>query len=120
MHYLGVPTSRAASLIVSDTRVDRDPLYSGNVIKEKCAVVLRVAPTIVRFGSFEIFKDTDKYSGGKGPSDGLKDDMMPLMLEYVIKNFYPEIYESTTIESQRYQIFFEEVCNRTAKLAAKW
>lgn len=29
---LGVPSSRAASLIVSDTKVQRDPLYSGNVI----------------------------------------------------------------------------------------
>ena len=33
MNALGVPTSRAASLIVSDeTRAKRDPLYSGNVI----------------------------------------------------------------------------------------
>lgn len=33
MHYLGVPTTRAASLIVSDiTKATRDPMYSGNVI----------------------------------------------------------------------------------------
>jgi serine/tyrosine/threonine adenylyltransferase len=53
MHYLGVPTSRAASLIVSnDTKVQRDKLYNGNAKMEKCAVVLRVAPTFMRFGSF--------------------------------------------------------------------
>lgn len=74
---LGIPTSRAASLIVSDTKVQRDPIYSGNVIYEKCAIVLRIAPTFFRFGSFEIFKELDYYSGSKGPSVGLKDKMMP-------------------------------------------
>jgi len=57
---LGIPTSRAASLVVSDSTVQRDPLYQGNVIWEKCAVVLRLAPTFFRFGSFETFKEHDK------------------------------------------------------------
>jgi serine/tyrosine/threonine adenylyltransferase len=53
MHYLGIPTSRAASLVVSDeTKVKRDPLYTGQEIDEKCAVVMRVAPTFIRFGTF--------------------------------------------------------------------
>ena len=53
MYYLGVPTTRAASLIVSDlTQVERDKLYNGNAEMEKCAVVMRVAPTFLRFGSF--------------------------------------------------------------------
>jgi uncharacterized protein YdiU (UPF0061 family) len=64
MFGLGIPTTRAASLVVSDTTVARDKLYTGNVIHEKCAVVLRVAPTFTRFGSFEIFKAKDKMSGG--------------------------------------------------------
>lgn len=64
-------------MVVSDTLVDRDPLYQGKVIKEKCAVVMRVAPSFFRFGSFEIFKETDKYSGSAGPSVGMKKDMMP-------------------------------------------
>ena len=73
MHALGVPTSRAASLIVSDiTKVKRDPLYSGDVIMEKCAVVLRVAPTFMRFGSFEIFLARDPYTHRQGPSFGKK------------------------------------------------
>lgn len=63
MHHLGIPTSRAASLVVSDiTKVKRDPIYSGNVIDEKCAVALRVAPTFMRFGSFEIFLEEDKLT----------------------------------------------------------
>lgn len=59
MWALGIPTTRAASLVVSDTTVQRDQFYNGNEIDEKCAVVLRVAPTFIRFGSFEIFKETD-------------------------------------------------------------
>lgn len=60
MWALGIPTTRAASLVVSDTTVQRDQFYNGNVIDEQCAVVLRVAPTFIRFGSFEIFKETDQ------------------------------------------------------------
>jgi len=52
MYSLGIPTTRAASLIVSDSTVARDKLYTGNVKHEKCAVVMRVAPTFQRFGSF--------------------------------------------------------------------
>jgi uncharacterized protein YdiU (UPF0061 family) len=63
MEALRVPTSRAASLIVSDqTKVKRDPLYNGNVLDEKCAVVMRLAPTFMRFGSFEIFLIKDPYT----------------------------------------------------------
>jgi len=60
MFYLGVPTTRAASLVVSDqSKVKRDKLYDGNAKDEKCAVVMRVAPSFMRFGSFEIFLPED-------------------------------------------------------------
>jgi uncharacterized protein YdiU (UPF0061 family) len=73
MWALGIPTTRAASLVVSDDTVIRDKLYTGNAQHEKCAVVMRVAPTFMRFGSFEIFKSTDSKSGEKGPSEGLQE-----------------------------------------------
>ena len=93
MFYLGVPTTRAASLIVSDeTQVKRDKLYSGNVENEKCAVVMRVAPTFMRFGSFQIFHHTDEYTGRPGPSFGLKKQMAPNMLDYLVTNFFPDIH----------------------------
>lgn len=92
MHYLGVPTTRAASLVVSDqSQVKRDKLYNGNAEMEKCAVVLRVAPTFFRFGSFEIFLEKDDITGRKGPSNGLKDDMLAPMINYLVENFYPEV-----------------------------
>ena len=71
MWSLGIPTTRAASLVVSDSLVERDKLYTGDVIMEKCAIVMRVAPTFMRFGSFEIFKGTDSYTNATGPSSGL-------------------------------------------------
>ncbi len=37
--------------------------YTGNPKQERCSVVLRVAPTFIRFGSFEIFKPTDSTTG---------------------------------------------------------
>ena len=52
---------------------------------------MRVAPTFMRFGSFEIFLDKELGMGREGPSVGLQDQMMPGMLDYLIKNFYPDI-----------------------------
>mmetsp|Transcript_37803 Transcript_37803/g.57873 ORF Transcript_37803/g.57873 Transcript_37803/m.57873 type:complete len:109 (-) Transcript_37803:1139-1465(-) len=91
MYALGIPTSRAASLVVSDTTVARDKLYTGDVRQEKCAVVLRAAPSFIRFGSFEVFKAKDPYSGEAGPSHGLEKEMLPGLLDYVLTNFYSHL-----------------------------
>lgn len=40
----------------SDT-VSRDPLYQNEVVNEKCAVMIRLAPSLIRFGSFEVPKE---------------------------------------------------------------
>jgi len=98
MWALGIPTTRAASLITSDSTVVRDKLYTGNAKHEKCAVVMRVAPTFIRFGSFEIFKDVDLHSGGKGPSNGLKDNMLPPMLDYLVQHHFKEFQEVDSTE----------------------
>jgi len=34
MHALGIPTTRAAALVVSDDKIDRDIHYNGKVIQE--------------------------------------------------------------------------------------
>ena len=95
---LGIPTTRALSIIGSESYVARDPLYNGNVIDEECCVVTRLAPSFIRFGSFEIFKKTDPYSGKPGPSVGLENDMQPKMLEYIINFHYKEIKDLKFIE----------------------
>src|SRR5690606_30384682 len=54
MYYLGVPTTRSLSLMLSGDEVLRDILYNGNPAYEKGAIVCRVAPSFIRFGSFEM------------------------------------------------------------------
>lgn len=49
MHHLGIPTTRAGTCITSESTVIRDIFYSGNPIDEKCTVVLRIAPTFLRY-----------------------------------------------------------------------
>ena len=55
MHHLGVPSTRALSLVTTGDQVPRDVMYNGNMKDEPGAIVCRVSPSFVRFGSFEIF-----------------------------------------------------------------
>ena len=68
--FFDIFTYRAATLVTSDTLVQRDLFYTGNIIDEKASIVLRLAPTFLRFGSFEIFRGKDAMTGRKGPSTG--------------------------------------------------
>ena len=54
MHHLGVPTTRALSLVATGEPVVRDMFYDGHPSAEPGAVVCRVAPSFLRFGNFEI------------------------------------------------------------------
>ncbi len=52
MHHLGVPTTRALSLVATGDKVMRDMFYNGNAQYEPGAIVARMAPTFLRFGNF--------------------------------------------------------------------
>ncbi|XP_065666864.1 protein adenylyltransferase SelO, mitochondrial isoform X2 [Hydra vulgaris] len=120
MFYLGVPTTRAGSCITSDTRVVRDIFYDGNPIMERCTIVSRIAPSFIRFGSFEIFKPLDRETGRIGPSVG-KDDILHTLLEYVVSTFYSEIWQRHSGNKENaYLDFFKEIVRRTAFMVAKW
>lgn len=119
MFFLGVPTTRAGSVVTSDSRVIRDVYYSGHPRHEKCSVVLRIAPTFIRFGSFEIFKRADEFTGRQGPSYG-RDEIRGQMMDYVIEMFYPEIQQNFPDRVERNVAFFREVMVRTARLVAQW
>uniref|UniRef100_A0AAR2IWJ1 Selenoprotein O n=1 Tax=Pygocentrus nattereri TaxID=42514 RepID=A0AAR2IWJ1_PYGNA len=116
---LGMPTTRAGSIVTSDSQVMRDVFYSGNPRMERCSVVLRIAPTFIRFGSFEIFKQADEFTGRQGPSYG-RDEIRTQMLDYVIETFYPEIQQNHSDPVERNTAFFREVMLRTARLVAQW
>ncbi|CAL8374877.1 unnamed protein product [Arctogadus glacialis] len=116
---LGIPTTRAGSVVTSDSKVIRDINYDGNAIHERCSMVLRIAPTFLRFGSFEIFKQADENSGRQGPSYG-HDEIRGQMLDYVIETFYPEIQQNHSDRVERNVAFFREVVLRTARLVSQW
>ena len=109
MHYLGIPTTRAAACVTSDSTVLRDPLYDGNSIAERCTVVTRVAENFFRFGSFEIFKKDGERSG---PSAG-NTDLQKAFLEHV-QSYYSDSAKQDVGE------FYEEVVRKTALLVARW
>src|ERR1044071_9793444 len=54
MFHLGVPTTRALSLVATGEAVIRDMFYDGHPRAEPGAIVCRVAPSFVRFGNFQI------------------------------------------------------------------
>lgn len=163
MAALGIPTTRAASLVTSDSRVERDPLYDGRAVmvrarlscwwlvvggggegggerngrdpalcaagspafaslthllhhrllrplssplpsahtapppppppsQERASVVSRVAPTFLRFGSFEICKPPDASTGRAGPSAGREAELLPRLLDYAVRTHFPELW----------------------------
>lgn len=125
MYSLGIPTTRALSLVSSDSTVQRDPFFNGNVRLENCAVVTRLAPTFLRFGSFEIFKERDRVTKEKGPSKGLKQKMLKPMLDYLLSNFFKDINEQfseddSSSQMLQYNLMFEQIVKDTAQMVALW
>ena len=105
MHGLGVPTTRALSLVATGERVIRDMFYDGNPQAEPGAIVCRVAPSFVRFGNFELHAT-------RGEQDTLRK-----LADFVITHHYPAIDRH---DPRRYAQWFEEICARTAVLIAHW
>lgn len=105
MHALGVPTTRALSLVTTGEPVVRDMFYDGRPAAEPGAIVCRVAPSFVRFGSFEIHATHGEI------------DVLRRLTDYVLTTHFPELGPPS---SATYLALFEEVCYRTAVLAAHW
>jgi len=112
MHHLGVPTTRALSLITSGETVVRDMFYDGHPAPEPGAVVCRVAPSFTRFGHFQIF-------AARGDRETLR-----RLVDYTIATDFSELGlrvdgdDATRIAG--YITWFTEVCRRTAVLIAHW
>jgi len=97
MHALGIPTTRALCIVGSDRPVYRED-------EETAALVTRLAPSFVRFGSFEVFY----YRNQIEPIRHLAD--------YVIARYYPEL----ATRAEPYAELLREVARRTAELMAQW
>ncbi|CAG2181014.1 unnamed protein product, partial [Oppiella nova] len=120
MHGLGGATTRAATCVISDDKVVRDMFYKGEPTLEYCSVISRLAPTFLRFGSFEIFKTVDPMTGRRGPSVG-RNDILLSLIEYTIETFFPEIHNQMNISNvEKYKMFYKQVVNKTAQMVAFW
>jgi serine/tyrosine/threonine adenylyltransferase len=105
MHHLGVPTTRALSLIATGEPVMRDMFYDGNPRAEPGAVICRMAPSFLRFGNFEIL-------AARGDLDTAR-----VLAEYTLRRHFGG---QGPAEPAAYAAFFEEVCRRTALMVAHW
>ncbi len=105
MHHLGIPTTRALSLITTGETVTRDMFYDGHPKEEPGAVVCRTAPSFTRFGNFQIF-------AARGETELLRQ-----FAEYTLRTDFNEKRELTPTV---YIEWFEDVCRRTAVMIAHW
>ncbi|WP_421673170.1 protein adenylyltransferase SelO [Raoultella terrigena] len=97
MHALGIPTTRALSIVTSDTPVYRETVEQG-------AMLMRIAESHVRFGHFEHFyyrREAEKVQQ---------------LADYVIRHHWPELNG----EADKYILWFRDVVARTATLIASW
>jgi uncharacterized protein YdiU (UPF0061 family) len=102
MHHLGVPTTRALALVTTGDAVVRDVLYDGHPAPEPGAVVCRVAPSFVRFGSFEL------------PAALGELDLLRSLVDITMRHDFPDLPEGDVAA------LFAEVCARTADLVVDW
>ncbi|MBE8190550.1 MAG: YdiU family protein [Candidatus Thioglobus sp.] len=96
MNGLGIATTQALSLVGSSTQVYREQIETG-------AIVLRTAPSHIRFGHFELF-------AARGQVAQIKQ-----LADFIIKNYYPDCQGKN-----RYVDFLNEVTKRTALMISHW
>ena len=97
MHGLGIPTTRALCIVGSDEEIYRETI-------ETAAVVTRLAPSHIRFGSFEVFYYRDQH------------ESLATLADYVIAKHFPQLVDAP----EKYLRFLNEVVARTALLMARW
>lgn len=97
MAALGIPTTRAVALFGSSLRVYRERIEPG-------AIVLRAAPSFLRFGHFEYFH----YAGY---SARLRE-----LIDYALAHDYPELADTPDPVAA----LLEAVIGRTAEMIADW
>lgn len=106
MYHLGVPTTRALSLVTTGEQVIRDMFYDGNPRLEPGAIVCRVAPSFTRFGHFEIHTARGDI------------DLLRRLVDFTIRHDFPEIQAKASTDAMLE--WFTEVCRRTADLLVHW
>lgn len=117
MHGLGIPSTRGLSITIGE-----EPVYREQI--EPAAMLIRLARSHVRFGSFEYFHHTHQP------------DRVKQLADYVINQHLPELSNSRASDSKtsnsqalnpptpnnknRYLEMFRHTVQSTAKLIAQW
>lgn len=120
MHHLGVPTTRALSLVATGEQVVRDMFYDGHPRPEPGAIVCRVAPSFIRFGSFEL------------PASRGDTALLRALAEFCVWRDFPWLLgeragrplaglrAAGVFDEALFARWFHEVCVRTARLVGHW
>ena len=105
MHHLGVPTTRALSLVTSGEDILRDIMYDGNPAHEPGAIVCRIAPSFIRFGSFQIHTATGDVA------------TLRTLVEHTVRSHFPN--HSVRDDAGRIA-WLSQVAEDTALMVAHW
>jgi uncharacterized protein YdiU (UPF0061 family) len=105
MFHLGVPTTRAISLILTGDTVERDMFYDGHPEEEPGAVVCRLAPSFLRFGNFELLAARGEI------------DLLRQLADFTLRTGFPHLGEPSP---EVYALWFDEICRTTAALMVHW
>jgi serine/tyrosine/threonine adenylyltransferase len=110
MHHLGVPTTRALSLVATGDSVVRDMFYDGHPRPEPGAVVCRVSPSFIRFGHFEL------------PASRGEMDVLRQLVRFTIHRDFPELVhdQPDLLAEPIVTEWFGQICERTAQMVAHW
>jgi protein adenylyltransferase len=104
MFHLGVPTTRALSLVATGELVERDMFYDGRPQMEPGAVVCRVAPSFIRFGNFEL------------PASRGDHGLLDRLIDFTIRRDFAGLDPRDDLRAE----WFAQVCERTAIMVAHW
>jgi uncharacterized protein YdiU (UPF0061 family) len=105
MHHLGIPTTRALSLIGTDSSVVRDMFYDGHPEQEPCALVCRVSKSFLRFGHFELLAQRGEL------------DLLRCLAAYTLS---PSDANAAAATPEAVAGLFDRICRDTAALIARW
>ncbi|MCH1540315.1 MAG: YdiU family protein [Candidatus Poseidonia sp.] len=105
MHHLGVPTSRALSLVETGEHVMRDILYNGQPAPEPGAIICRVAPSFLRFGTYQIHV-----------ADG-QAEALAALVEHTLQTHFPTHHMN---DDDGLIAWFRELASTTANMVAQW
>jgi uncharacterized protein YdiU (UPF0061 family) len=103
MHYLGVPTTRALALTTTGDQVARDMFYHGHPAYEPGAIVMRAAPSFLRFGNFEMLAARNEIEN------------LTNLVNWTMSRYYPHIQGEDKVLR-----WFGEVVERTAIMVVDW